>query len=205
MEIILTVLMWTSFDTLAGLQFPPLISSYFDGSLRRTKPSNTANGVSANFSGNQTALCPNGWLLATAPGLDFKLDHQQHCLLVSHRKESWSRANNECRLHRGFMVKLDKFLMVDDKSFFDHLRLKGVYNIYIHLLCSHILLHNVYICYKRCLICIYLWLFDTGKYVDGDYVDGEYDYDNKYNIEKEYANSEIYIMLLIFDFISIKI
>ncbi|CAL1539286.1 unnamed protein product, partial [Lymnaea stagnalis] len=88
---------------------------------------NTTAPISSN---RIVSLCPTGWARASAPKPGYDLTRAQLCVRVNLPGKRWVDATGQCRQNRGFMVKLDAVLTLEDVSLMDHLRQRGIHTIW---------------------------------------------------------------------------
>ncbi|KAH9505649.1 hypothetical protein Btru_056180 [Bulinus truncatus] len=97
--------------------------------IGQSVPLNSSIQVNSSFparpEGRITALCPEGWLPASAARPGYDLSRNQLCVKLNEPRRRWEDALGQCRSARGFMVKLDSILMLRDTSLLDYLRQKG--------------------------------------------------------------------------------
>ncbi|KAK0044725.1 flocculation protein FLO11, partial [Biomphalaria pfeifferi] len=77
-----------------------------------------------------SALCPTGWLPASVPKPGYDLITNQLCLKLNLPERRWADAVDQCRMSRGFMVKLDSIVMVKETPLFDYLRQRDVSSVW---------------------------------------------------------------------------
>ncbi|KAK6995465.1 hypothetical protein BgiMline_012143, partial [Biomphalaria glabrata] len=82
------------------------------------RPSTPSQATASRIS----ALCPTGWLPASVPKPGYDLITNQLCLKLNLPERRWADAVDQCRMSRGFMVKLDSIVMVKETPLFDYLR-----------------------------------------------------------------------------------